>query len=144
MWRFLKSTRSQGEFDDIIPMSFMRADVEYETENDIEIGATYLQIISVEGLDNIAIALLTDHLHDSTVALLMDRLQAIHLPTGLTGELVFELQVSKGRVRQVVFDKQSSSLQDAAVIKTIRQLLLTWKPPQSVASNVRLTLALEY
>jgi len=87
-----------------------------------------LQIVGATGLDASAIVLLTQHL------------QALQLPTGYMGDLVFELRVSKERVRQVVFDEQASSLQEATVIEAIRRSLLTWQPPQSTASTVLLTL----
>ncbi len=90
-----------------------------------------LQIISATGLDESAIALLTQHL------------QSIQLPKGLSGDLVFEFQVSKGRVRQVVLDEEASSLKEETVIEAIRRSLLTWKPDQALNNNVVLTIRIQ-
>ena len=102
-------------------------------ESDYDIGADIggnirLQIVRVNGLDASAIALLNRHL------------QAIQLPAGFTGNLVFELRVNKGRVIQVVFDEQASSLQETTVVEAIRRSLLTWKAPQSTTRIVLLTI----
>lgn len=120
---------SPDEFDMTLISPEMMGDVAdsgYNLESDIG-GNTYLQIFHTSGLDASAIALLDQHL------------QAIQPPTGFTGYLVFELRVSKGRVRQVVFDEQASSLQETTVVEAIRRSLLTWKAPQSAARVVLLT-----
>jgi Ca-activated chloride channel family protein len=89
------------------------------------------QIVSVSGLDQQMVALLTQHL------------QSIQFPTIFNGDLVFELQVSKGRVRQVVLDEQLSSLKEQTVIETIRRSLLTWLPPQTLTTTVILTMRIQ-
>ena len=90
-----------------------------------------LQVVSATGLDQSAIAQLTQHL------------QSIQLPTGFSGNLVFEFQVSKGRVRQVVFDEQASSVKEQTVIEAIRRSLLIWRSPQAVNSTILLTLQIQ-
>jgi Ca-activated chloride channel family protein len=90
--------------------------------------ARRLQVVSAVGLEAGAIAHLTDYL------------QAIQLPDGITGELVFEFQINNGRVHQLVLDEQQSSLQDETLIAAIRRSLLAWKPDAALTSNVRLTL----
>ncbi len=78
-----------------------------------------LQIVSATGLDENAIALLIQHL------------KSIQIPAGVSGELVFEFQVNKGRVRQVVLDEEASSLKEQTVIEAIRKSILTWRPLQT-------------
>ncbi|NJO42156.1 MAG: after-VIT domain-containing protein [Cyanobacteria bacterium CRU_2_1] len=90
-----------------------------------------LQVLSATGLTQQAIDVLTQHL------------QAIQFPTGFSGDLVFELQISKGRVRQVILDEQASTLQEQAVIEIVRRSLLTWYPPQPVRSPVHLVLRIQ-
>jgi Ca-activated chloride channel family protein len=85
-----------------------------------------LKIVKVTGLDKEAIALLTQHL------------QSIPLPPDVSGDLVFEFQVSKGRVPQVAIDEQASSVKDPKATAAIRLALLRWRPPESVISQVHL------
>ncbi len=68
-----------------------------------------LQVASVTGLDQQMIYLLTQYL------------QSIQLPTDFSGNLVFEFQVNKGRVKQVVLDEQASACQEQTVIEIIRR-----------------------
>jgi Ca-activated chloride channel family protein len=89
-----------------------------------------LQIVSAFGLDENAIALLTQHL------------QLIELPPGVVGDLVFEFHVSNRHVRQVVLDEQASSIHDEIVIEAIRRSLLVWRPPQSAIDSVRLLVSI--
>lgn len=91
----------------------------------------HLQIVSAIGLDENAIALLTKHL------------QLIQLPKGFSGDLVFELQVNQGRVRQVVWDEQASSLKEDTVISLIRRSLLTWLPPQTINNTIQITIRIQ-
>ncbi|MGL6140535.1 MAG: VIT domain-containing protein [Planktothrix sp.] len=90
-----------------------------------------LEIVSATGLDEEAIAFLTQHL------------QSINIPTGITGNLVFELKIHKGRVKQVILDEEKSTIQDAKIIELIRRSLLTWKPDQTDLITVVLTLKIE-
>ncbi len=90
-----------------------------------------LQVVSVTGLDQQMIYLLTQYL------------QSIQLPTGCSGNLVFEFQINKGRVRQVVLDKQASACQQHTVIEIIRRSLLTWRSPQTLTSTVILTIQIQ-
>jgi Ca-activated chloride channel family protein len=90
-----------------------------------------LQVIQVIGLDQRAIALLTQHL------------QSVQLPTGFSGDLVFEFRVHKGRVKQVVLDEQASSLTEQTVIDEIRKLLLIWRSPTTIIGNVQIVLRVE-
>ncbi|WP_425389077.1 after-VIT domain-containing protein [Cylindrospermum stagnale] len=90
-----------------------------------------LQVLSVTGLDQQVMTLLTQYL------------QLIQLPTGFGGDLVFEFQVIQGRVRQLVLDEQASSVKEETVIESIRRSLLAWLPSQSLTSTVQLTLRIQ-
>lgn len=96
-----------------------------------ESSVSHLQVVSVTGLDQQMISLLTQYL------------QAIQLPRGFGGDLVFEFQVSRGRVRQLVLDEQASSLKEQTVIELIKRSLLAWLPSESLTSTVLLTLRIE-
>jgi Ca-activated chloride channel family protein len=91
----------------------------------------HLQIVSVTGLDEQMISLLTQYL------------QAIQIPRGFGGDLVFEFQVSRGRVKQLVLDEQASSLKEQTVMELIRRSLLAWLPSQTLTSKVLLTLRIQ-
>ncbi|MFB2897824.1 VIT domain-containing protein [Aerosakkonemataceae cyanobacterium BLCC-F50] len=90
-----------------------------------------LQIVSAIGLDEKAIELLTKHL------------QLLILPDGFSGDLVFEFQVNKGRVRQVVWDEEASSVKDDKVIRLMRRSLLTWQPPETITNTIQLTIRIQ-
>ncbi|MCP2727474.1 VIT domain-containing protein [Limnofasciculus baicalensis] len=80
-----------------------------------------LQVVSATGLDGAAIGNLTQHL------------QRLHLPSGLSGEIVFELIIKKGRVRQVLLDENATTIGEKKVIEMIKKSLLTWQVPQSAS-----------
>lgn len=90
-----------------------------------------LKIEKATGLDENVVALLTNHL------------QLIKLPEGCSGELVFELQVKKGRVRQVVWDEEASSVKEQSTIDLIRLTLLTWLPPRTITNTIHLHIRIE-
>ncbi|MBH8572432.1 after-VIT domain-containing protein [Nostocaceae cyanobacterium CENA369] len=90
-----------------------------------------LEIVNVTGLSPQMISLLAQYL------------QPIQLPRGFSGDLVFEFQVSRGRVRQLVLDEQASSLKEQTVIELIRRSLLAWLPPQTLTSTVLLILRIQ-
>lgn len=87
-----------------------------------------IQVISADGLDRAARASLTQHL------------ESVYLPTGVSGEIVFEFAVQNSRVGRIVLDNKASTLQDLAAIDPIKLLLTTWRPPQSVSGTIRLKL----
>ena len=90
-----------------------------------------LQIISATGLDRAAIEALTQHL------------QLLNLPSGFSGEVVFEFSVGKGRVARIMLDEDASTLKESQVIELIKRAIASWQVPQSVTSNVRLTLRIQ-
>ncbi|HEY9707848.1 MAG TPA: after-VIT domain-containing protein, partial [Oculatellaceae cyanobacterium] len=90
-----------------------------------------LQIISATGLDQ------------SATEALMQHLQPLNLPSGFSGEVVFEFSVSKGRVGRIMLDEDASTLKESQVIELIKRSLASWQVPQSVAGNVRLTLLIQ-
>jgi Ca-activated chloride channel family protein len=91
-----------------------------------------LQIVSAEGLDAGAIALLTQYL------------QSVTLPTGVSGETVWELSVQNGRVTQVAIDSQASTLQATDAIETLKKSLISWQPPAGLKGTVRLKLQINH
>jgi Ca-activated chloride channel homolog len=87
-----------------------------------------LQIITAEGLDPMAINALTQYL------------QSITLPTGVSGETVWEVSVQNGRVAKVAIDSQASTLQAKDTIETLKKSLISWQPPTGFKGTVRLKL----
>ncbi|MCT7990120.1 VIT domain-containing protein [Laspinema olomoucense] len=85
-----------------------------------------LKLVSVTGLDAEAIALLTEHL------------QAVQLPPGVSGELVWELRITNGQVKQVILDEEESSGDDPEVAEAIRRSLFTWRAELSLSTTVLL------
>ncbi|MFN6471575.1 MAG: VIT domain-containing protein [Nostoc sp. SerVER01] len=87
-----------------------------------------LEVISVTGLDETAIADLTQHL------------EQINLPPGFGGEIVFEFTIKKGRVTGIMLDEEASTQKNAAVVEKIKRSLLLWRIPTSTTAKVILTL----
>jgi Ca-activated chloride channel family protein len=87
-----------------------------------------LEIISVTNLDTAATNVLKSYL------------QQLSLPSGFSGEIVFEFPVNKGRVTRVMLEKKASTLTEATVIDLIKRSLLAWQVPVSAAGTIRLTL----
>ncbi|MBD1807715.1 after-VIT domain-containing protein [Microcoleus sp. FACHB-SPT15] len=90
-----------------------------------------LQVVIVTGLDQAAVADLTRHL------------QQLNLPSGFSGEIVFEFVVNKGRVGRIVLDEEASTLTELAVIERIKRSLISWRVPQSATGTVCLTLRIQ-
>ncbi|MBW4620786.1 MAG: after-VIT domain-containing protein [Cyanosarcina radialis HA8281-LM2] len=90
-----------------------------------------LQVVSVTGLEQAAIDSLTQHL------------QQLSLPIGVSGEIAFEFQVIKGRVRQIVVDEDASTLKDTKVIEDIKRAIASWLTPASASGSVCLTLRID-
>ncbi|MBC1241332.1 VIT domain-containing protein [Nostoc sp. 2RC] len=87
-----------------------------------------LEVLSATGLDETAIADLTQHL------------KKINLPPGFGGEIVFEFAIKKGRVTGIMLDEQASTQKDAAVVENIKRSLLLWIVPTLTTAKVVLTL----
>ncbi|PHJ62244.1 hypothetical protein VF14_29605 [Nostoc linckia z18] len=87
-----------------------------------------LEVLSATGLDETAIADLTQHL------------EIINLPPGFGGEIVFEFAIKKGRVTGIMLDEQASTQKDAAVVEKIKRSLLLWIVPTLTTAKVVLTL----
>lgn len=87
-----------------------------------------LEVISATGLDESAIAELTQHL------------QKLNLPSGFSGEIVFEFTINKGRVARVMLDEEASTLKDTVVVEMIKRALLIWRVPPSASGKVVLSL----
>ena len=90
--------------------------------------ASRLQVVSAEGLDAGAIAALDQYL------------QSVNLPTGVSGETVWELSVQDGRVAFVAIDTQTSTLQATDAVETLNRALSSWQPPAGFKGTLRLKL----
>ncbi len=90
-----------------------------------------LEVISVTRLRKVAVIILTEHL------------QQLNLPSGFSGEIVFEFSVRKHRVVQVMVDEEASTLQETTIIEIIKRSLIAWQVPSSVTGTVRLTLRIQ-
>ncbi|MEH2094839.1 VIT domain-containing protein [Nostoc sp.] len=111
-----------------ISLSFDSEEMEQDEISDAAINHHQLEVISVTGLDDIEIADLTQHL------------QQLNLPSGFSGEIVFEFSVNKGRVGGVLLDEKASTVKDAVVVEKIKRSLLLWRVPSSTTGKVILTL----
>ncbi|MEL7037797.1 MAG: after-VIT domain-containing protein [Cyanobacteria bacterium J06592_8] len=74
-----------------------------------------LEVIDVTGLETEGIESLRNHL------------KSLEIPTGFLGELVFELQVKKDRIRRIVWNSNASTLNKKNIIKMIQNSLKTWQ-----------------
>ncbi len=111
--------------------SFLSPSSSQEKRKPAPAGNPHLEIVSISGLDDAAIVALTQHL------------QALNLPAGFSGEIVFEFPVENHRVGRVVLDDEASTLDAPEVIDPIKRSLLTWKVPAGVTATVRLTLRIK-
>ncbi|MFP4103218.1 after-VIT domain-containing protein, partial [Coleofasciculus sp.] len=92
---------------------------------------TQLEVVSVTGLEQSDTLSLTEYL------------QHTNLPANLSGEIVFEFTLSKGRVGRIMLDGEASTLKTANVIELIKRHLIKWRPSQSVNSTVMLRLRIQ-
>jgi Ca-activated chloride channel homolog len=86
---------------------------------------------------------LAEGLNMEAIALLLQYLQSVQLPMGIRGGLVFEFVVNRGRVSELVWDDQGSSLKDALVVQMIRQALTAWQPDGAIATKVKLVVLIQ-
>lgn len=112
--------------------NFSNQEIEEDLNNIIPTLQPQLQIISITGLD------------EAVAAGMMQHLAIVNLPSGLSGELVFNFIVDfSGRVQQIIWEKDTSTFKQAAVIELIKQWLSTWRAPSGINSFVRLRLRIE-
>ena len=67
-------------------------------------------------------------------------LQTINVPAGISGDVIFELRLSNGRVNLVLLDEKASTLQEKDAIQIIRRQLLTWRPSQNLSGTYQVKL----
>ncbi len=84
--------------------------------------------------------LVASGLETTTAASLRAQLAMVTLPAGLNGEVVFEVVVEAGRVRELRLIEEDSNIKDPTVIDAIRSRLLAWTLP--VATNLKSRIAL--
>ncbi len=87
-----------------------------------------------------AIALDQSLLNQSLIDDLTQHLQKLTLPSGFSGEMVFEFLVFSGRVAKIMFDEDASTLKDVDVIDIIKLGLATWRTSKYDKHSVRLIL----
>ncbi|WP_373536403.1 VIT domain-containing protein [Microcoleus sp.] len=87
-----------------------------------------LQVVSAQGLDA------------ASRAALIQYLQSVNLPAGVSGETVWELSVQNGRVQKVAIDSGSSTLKATDALETLKKALISWQPPAGFQGTVRLNL----
>ncbi len=112
--------------------NFSNQEVEEDLNNIITALQPQLQIVSITGLD------------ETVTAGMMQHLAIVNLPSGLSGELVFNFIVDfSGRVEQIIWEQETSTFKQAVVIELIKQWLSTWRAPSGINSSVRLRLRIE-
>lgn len=122
---------SADEFDITLISPGMIDDSEEEAIATPTTNNLRLQVVSVTGLDKAAIDAIAHHL------------QQLNIPTGFSGEIVFEFAVGKGRVSRITLDEEASTLKEPTVVELIKRSLTTWLVPPSANSTVRLTLRIQ-
>ncbi|HEY9596213.1 MAG TPA: VIT domain-containing protein [Cyanophyceae cyanobacterium] len=128
--QLIQTLENEEEFDStrINPDSIQ--DLE-EGQSNLTTSQPTVQVISATGLDT------------ASGANLRRYLQQLVLPSGLSGELVFEFLVRNGRVVRVLLDEDASTLKEDRAIELIKRSLITWRVPQLTASTVCLTLRIQ-
>ena len=121
----LTSTRGPAP---VTPAPAMARQAAYSPLQPQQPSSSRLQVVSAEGLDAGAIVALTQYL------------QSVNLPTGVSGETVWELSVQDGRVARVAIDTQTSTLQATDAVETLKRALSSWQPPAGFKGTLRLKL----
>jgi Ca-activated chloride channel family protein len=121
----LTSTRGPAPVSPAPPMARPKGNSQLQPQKP---KASRLQVVSAEGLDAGAIAALTQYL------------QSVNLPTGVSGETVWELSVQDGRVSRVAIDTKTSTLQATDAVETLNRTLSSWQPPAGFKGTLRLKL----
>ncbi|BAZ14278.1 von Willebrand factor type A [Calothrix sp. NIES-4071] len=87
-----------------------------------------IKVISITGLEDAVTHELTNYLESQNI------------PEGYNGQVVIELQLNKGRIQQVSFDEDASTLKAVKILAAIRRLLVSWRTSQPVTATARITL----
>ncbi len=96
-----------------------------------DLGGWQLRVLRAENLNETAIESLQQHL------------QAIPFEARQAGDLVFELRILKGRVKQVILDEQASSLSDEKLIEMIQRSLFSWYHDPTLTAVVYLQIQIQ-
>lgn len=128
--RRLSVAASQAQNQNKIPASApsLSAAPESEITDTLNQSNSQIEVVSADGLDQQVIASLTQYL------------QSVNLPRSVSGEIVLEFPISKGRLGHIVLDEQASTLKDSTVIDLIKRSLISWRPNQSINDTIRLKL----
>jgi Ca-activated chloride channel homolog len=117
----------------MMPLSAPSGGFAEEEEQKEELTELTIKIISAIALDQ---SLLDQSLIDD----LTIHLQKLTLPSGFSGEMVFEFLVFSGRVAKIMFDEDASTLKDVDVIDIIKLGLATWRTSKYNKHSLRLIL----
>ena len=85
-----------------------------------------LEVVRADGLDEEAIANLTQYLQNAAIA------------PDVEGEMVLELHFRDGRTDKVLLDDVESTLTDIDVLNELKRLFLSWQPLPALATNCAL------
>ena len=85
-----------------------------------------LEIVRADGLDEEAIANLTQYLQNAAIA------------PDVEGEIALEIRFRNGHAKKVLLNDEESTLTDADVSNELKRLLLSWQPPISVGNKVEI------
>jgi Ca-activated chloride channel homolog len=106
----------------------MAPEWESSLDEDFSLEEFTIEIISATDLDQTLINDLAKHL------------QKLTLPSGFSGEMVFEFLLFSGRVAKIMFDEDASNLKDGDVIDIIKLGLATWRTSEYQKHSIRLIL----
>ena len=87
-----------------------------------------LEVVRADGLDEEAIANLTQYLQNAAIA------------PDVEGEMALEIRFRNGRAKKVLLNDEESALTDADVLNELKRLLLSWQPPTSVGNKVEIVI----
>lgn len=77
------------------------------------------------------------NLNQDVKASLTNYLKAISLSTDRSGAVVLDISIERGKVVQIQFNLEASTLKDRAVMSQIERSLLNWQPPISTDGKIR-------
>lgn len=102
---------------------FLQGEGEIDQSARLPAPPSQITVVTAPGLDPAAIAALEEHL------------SYVRLPEGISGRMAMNLTLENGRVTRVIFADQISNVTDPAVVRLVRQALLSWRSPSGDGSN---------
>jgi Domain of unknown function (DUF4335) len=99
-------------------------------------------IVATAG-SNIQIASIETTLSDDIKTSLSRHIKTTNLSDKVSGELVFDIALDRGKVTQVKLDAPATTLKNSLVVEKIRRSLLNWQVPASANGKIRLRLSVQ-